>query len=254
MLELDYLHRTGSRLDPGLRGHIRWAAARASGSAYGGAYALADLRAAGLGETADRLAAGDTSGLPPAHRAAIGFAERLTADPHSVTDAEVAALIDEYGERQVVAMVLLVAHANFQDRLVLALGLPAEPGGPVPPLAVRFARRPFGIVSRPPPRRPATGPITTPAPDGPAASDWRAVDPDKIRCSLSDQRARRPRIRLPADDPSANRWGVVGHTYQPELSTAWSTCTQAFGEEADQDPVFEQSVFWVVTKTKGCFY
>ena len=51
-----------------------------------------------------------------------------------------------------------------------------------------------------------------------------------------------------------NRWGLVGQTYQPELAAGWTACTQAFGEEADQDPVFEQSVFWVVTRTIHCFY
>jgi alkylhydroperoxidase family enzyme len=254
MLELDYQHRAGAQLALDLRGLVRWAAARAGRCAYGEAYALADLRAAGLGPLADRLAAGNLTGLPPEQRAAVKFADGLTADPRSVTDAEVAALIGQYGERQVVAMVLLLAYAQFQDRLALVLGVAVEPGGPVPPLAVRFARRPFGIVTAPPPRRPATGPVTTPAPDGPPPAGWRTTDLDHIRCSLDEQRARRPRIRLPAEDPSANRWGLVGQTYQPELADAWSACTQAFGEEADQDAVFEQSLFWVVTQTKGCFY
>jgi alkylhydroperoxidase family enzyme len=254
MLELDHLHRTGHWHAPGLREQIRWAAARASRSAYGEAYALADLRAGGLNEIADRLAAGDLSGLPSSHRAAMAFAEKLTADPRSVTDAEVAALIDQLGERQVVAIVLALAYSHFQDRLVLALGLLVETGGPVPPLNVRFARRPFGIVSAPPSRRAAAGSITAPAPDGIALQGWRPLDMDQIRCSLNDQRSRRPRIRLPDADAAVNRWGLVGQTYQPELSTAWSNCTQAFGEEADQDPVFEQSIFWVVTGTKGCFY
>ena len=62
------------------------------------------------------------------------------------------------------------------------------------------------------------------------------------------------RIRLPDNDPGANRWGLVGQTYQPELANAWSTCTQAFGEEANQDPVFEQSLFWLITGAKMCFY
>jgi alkylhydroperoxidase family enzyme len=254
MLELDYLVRTSNQLDPGLRGQIRWAAAHASRSAYGEAYALADLRAAGLGEVADRLAAGNLSALAPANRASITFAEKLTTDPHSITDAEVAALIDRFGERPVVAMVLVLAYAQFQDRLVLALDLPVESGGPVSPIAARFAKRPFGVVSAPPPRRPPTGPVTIPAPDGLAVTGWQALDQEHVRCSLDDQRARRPRIRLPAADEGANRWGLVGQTYQPELGTAWSSCTQAFGEEANQDPVFEQSVFWVVTATKGCFY
>jgi alkylhydroperoxidase family enzyme len=253
MLELDYLHRTGTRLPPDVRGLIRWAAARAGRCTYGETYALADLRSSGFGGLADRLAAGEMIGLPPEQRAAVTFAERLTTDPRTVTDFEVAALIGRYGERPVVAMVLLLAHAQFQDRLALALGLTVEPGGPIPPLAVRFAKHSIGIATAPPPRRPATGPVTTLAPEGPPA-DWRCTDLDQIQCNLDEQRARRPRIGLPATDPSANRWGLVGQTYQPELASAWSACTQAFGEEADEDPVFEQSVFWVVTQTKGCFY
>ena len=42
--------------------------------------------------------------------------------------------------------------------------------------------------------------------------------------------------------------------YQPELAAAWSACTRAFREEAKQDRVFEESLFWVVTRTIHCFY
>ena len=42
--------------------------------------------------------------------------------------------------------------------------------------------------------------------------------------------------------------------YQPELAAAWSACTRAFGEEAKQDRVFEESLFWIVTRTIHCFY
>jgi alkylhydroperoxidase family enzyme len=196
MLELDYIHRAGSQLGLDLRGLIRWAAARAGHSAYGEAYALADLRAAGLGKLADRLAAGDRTGLEPGPLAVMAFADQMTADPRKVTDAEVATLIGQYGERQVVAIVLLLAYAQFQDRMAIALGLSVEPEGPAPPLAVRFAKRPFGIAAAPPPRRPATGPITSRAPDGPPPADWRATGLDLIRCSLDEQRNRRPRIRL----------------------------------------------------------
>jgi hypothetical protein len=42
--------------------------------------------------------------------------------------------------------------------------------------------------------------------------------------------------------------------YQPELAAAWSSCTRNFGEEAKQDRVFEESLFWVVTRTIHCFY
>ena len=62
----------------------------------------------------------------------------MTVDASKVSDAEVARLLAWYGEEKVVAMVLMLAHANFQDRLVLALGSPIEPGGPLPPLEIDF--------------------------------------------------------------------------------------------------------------------
>jgi alkylhydroperoxidase family enzyme len=252
MLELDHLHRARSPLDPKLRGQLRWVAARANRCKYGEAYALADLRVAGLDEAGIRALTGDQRGLPDDTRVVLAFARKLTAASDSVTDAEVARLIDRLGEKQVVAIVLLLAYANFQDCLLLALDLPVEAGGPLPPLDVRFARRSIGTsYAAPPRRRPERA--ATPAPEDLPDPDWASRDPADVRSGVAKQRARQPRLSLPADQ-AANRWGLVGQTYQPELATAWSACVQAFGEEADQDPVFEQSVFWVVTRTKRCFY
>jgi alkylhydroperoxidase family enzyme len=253
MLELDHLHRSRSPLAADLRGQVRWAAARANGSVYGEAYALADLRAAGLDDVADCLSTDGPRSIDSLRRALLDFVAKLSSAPQSITDAEVAKLIETYGEKQLVAIVLLVAHASFQDRLVLTLGVSVESGGPLPPVNVRFARRPFGIASNPP-LRTKPEPAETGALPGFAPKAWTGLDLDTIRGEMDKQRARQPRIRLPADDTGANRWGLVGQTYQPELATAWSSCTQAFGEEANQDPVFEQSLFWVVTGTKGCFY
>jgi hypothetical protein len=103
-------------------------------------------------------------------------------------------------------------------------------------------------MRRPPPRDSA-GDVDKAAPPG-----WEAPDLDGLQCQLDSQRSRRSRIRLPEEGRGANRWGLVGQTYQPEMANAWSSCMQAFCEEADQDPVFEQCMFWVVTRTKGCFY
>ena len=65
--------------------------------------------------------------------------------------------------------------------------------------------------------------------------------------------------KLPADAPTPKapvriKWSLVCMGYQPELASAWSACTRAFGEEAKQDRVFEESLFWVVTRTIHCFY
>jgi alkylhydroperoxidase family enzyme len=253
MLELDHLHRTRSPLGPILRGQVRWAAARANRSPYGEAYALADLRAAGASETDLRALTEDQTALPDETRAVVAFARRLASAADTLSDGEVARLVARYGEKQVVAIVLCVAHANFQDRLLLTLGATVEPGGPLPPLDVRFARRTFASGSKTPPRLPPPMSPAPPTVGGLADPDWAPQELAALKSGLDAQKVTRPRIALP-DVRGVNRWGLVGQTYQPELAAGWSACTQAFGEEADQDPVFEQSVFWVVTRTTRCFY
>jgi alkylhydroperoxidase family enzyme len=133
MLELDYQHRAESPLDAKLRARMRWTAAHALHCAYSQAYATADLRRAGAGPDEVRALAGDPATLPEAERGPLVFARKMAVEPHAVTDAEVARLIQRHGEKQVVAMVLLVAHAGFQDRLLWALDLPVEAGGPLGP-------------------------------------------------------------------------------------------------------------------------
>ena len=58
----------------------------------------------------------------------------------------------------------------------------------------------------------------------------------------------------PPKYPIRIQWSLVCMGYQPELAAAWSACTRAFGEEAKQDRVFEESLFWVVTRTIHCSY
>jgi hypothetical protein len=49
-------------------------------------------------------------------------------------------------------------------------------------------------------------------------------------------------------------WSRVAYGYQPELADAWFDTTGAFRAEAGLDPVFQNSVFWVVTESLRCFY
>ncbi len=267
LLDLDRTHRTRSPLGPLLRGKMRWVAARANRCQYSLAYAEADLRRAGLDEAGLRSLAGDHADLPEPERAALDFAHQMTADASEVTDAEVAHLIAAYGESKVVAMVLLLAYANFQDRLLLALGIPVEPGGPMPPPDVRIDPK-----AEPPPVPRRDPPRGRPVPDEPERVDdpfWLSMDLGDLRERLAGQRSRTSRIRiptwedvlrvLPPDVPRPERpvriqWNLVTQGYQPELAAAWSACTRAFREEAKQDRVFEESLFWVVTRTIHCFY
>jgi alkylhydroperoxidase family enzyme len=254
MLELDFLHRAKSPLEPRLRGQMRWVAARTNGCRYSEAYAAADLRRIGVEESAIQQLAGDLRDLPADTRAVLQFARKLSCDGASVSDEEVAQLISRHGERQVVAMVLLLAYASFQDRLVLALGLSLESGEPLPPLDVRFAQLPLGASRAAPPRQRPRGSTAKATAKTMIDVEWRGLDFQDIQTKLASQRARCGRISLPSDNQQAPRWGLVCQVYQPKLAAAWSACAHAFSDEANQDPIFEESVFWVVTRTIQCFY
>jgi alkylhydroperoxidase family enzyme len=267
LLELDYRHRAASPLEPRLRARMRWVAAHANRSPYGEAYALADLKR--LGATPEELAslAGGWQQRPGDERLALEFADKLTRDAATVTDPEVRRLRERFGDARVVAMVQLVAYANFQDRLLLTFGFRVEPGGPQPPPAVRFAR-PFAGGSPAPPRRPPAD-ATAVAPSALADPEWTRLDFDFLQQQMEGQRGREARIPVPAWDevkkrlppgtpvpsrPVRIRWSLVCSGYQPELAGGWSACTRSFGEEARQDRVFEESLFWVVTRSLECFY
>jgi alkylhydroperoxidase family enzyme len=265
MLELDYRQRAGSPLDPKLRAKMRWVAATVNKSPYGAAYALADLKRSGA--TDDEVKALTGGVWPESDRAALGFARKMTLAASTVTDDEVKHLRDRYGDAPVVAMVQLLAYANFQDRLLLTLDLPVEAGGPLPPLDVRFAKgAPAPAV--PPRKRPATA---VPPAEGKSSSDpeWAKLDFDYLQKQMEGQRAREARIPVPAWEevkkrmppdapfppgPVRIRWSLVCTGYQPELALAWTKCTRTFGEESAQDRVFEESLFWVVTRSLECFY
>ncbi len=269
MLNLDALHRTGDRLDPQLRAKMRWVAADAGRCEYARAAAAADFRRAGGDIAALRQLAGDWRDLPENERAALTFARKLTAQGSSVTDEDVRRVIRHYGDRQTVAMVALIAHAAFQDRVLLALDPPVEDGGPPPPVAARFphTRTP---PAPPPAQRPkvATG-LTG---SGPAVvtpdRDWLSRTFGDLQQGMAAQRSRPARIRVPAADevyphlppgswglrwPRVN-WNLVCYGHQPELTDAWFDCVDASRQENKPDRLFANDLFWVVTRATDCFY
>jgi alkylhydroperoxidase family enzyme len=269
MLELDFLHRARSPLGPKLGGKMRWVAAHANRCDYAEAYAAADLRRAGLEDAAINALADERADRPREEKAALAFARKMTLAASTVTDAEVAELVELHGEKQVVAMVLLLAYANFQDRLFLALGVSVEPGGPMPPVAVRFAQAKEALshVEAPPRKMPEAPPGGVP--ERITDKEWLDEDFGRLQKCMADQRDRGPRVRVPTFEevvkqlpagatppsrPVRIRWSLVCMGYQPEMAMGWSACTRGFAEDANQDRVFEESLFWVVTRTLHCFY
>ncbi len=257
VLELEYRHRALSPLDAVLRGQIRLVAAHANRCGYTQAQAEADLRRGGAPDADIKKLLEKGDNLPPVLRCA----RKLTVAAYTVTDAEVAELVKSIGEKQLVAVVQLVAFANFQDRLVLALGISREPDGPLPPRDWRFAKESKAM------ERPAWP--TAPAKAAPMKLDaeWRSFSFSDLKKNMEVQKERPLRIRVPTWDevkvslpPESQKrelrikWSLVCMGYQPELAQGWSACTKAFRDEAAMDRVFEESLFWVVTRTLQCFY
>jgi alkylhydroperoxidase family enzyme len=259
MLELDALHRSSDRLEPRLRGLVRWTAADANRCEYARAVAVADLRRAGLSADEVHALLGDLKQLSPAERAATAFARKMMREAHAVTDDEVKQLLDFFGEERVVALVALLAHASFQDRIFLATKVEVEPDGPLPPLMVEFTRptsKPSAIAHSPNAKKASAN-------DTGGREEWLA-----LRQSVEQQKARPGRIRMPSKEELHKRlgdghpglwqadinWSRVCYVNQPELTEAWFACAAAFRQEAGLDRVFEQSLFWIVTRSLRCFY
>jgi hypothetical protein len=247
--------------------------ARSNRCNYGSEYAKLDLERAGFERTdIEAIVDGRAPARSGMNQEALDFARKLTEAADTVTDDEVARLVHSFGDRQVVAMVLLIAYANFQDRLLMALGINGESSDPLPPLGVRFTRAQSEKALTVPERK---GPAAF-QPSNPRSNtlatiddpDWRAIDFASLQKELDAQRDRPGRVRVPAweevrdllpqrtrqNDPLRIKWSLVCIGYQPELALGWSACTRAFGEEAKQDRVFEESLFWVITRTIHCFY
>ena len=177
-----------------------------------------------------------------------------------MTDEQVQWLRREYGDEVTVAIVLSTAYGNFQDRLVQALGLPVEEAGPVSPSLPD--NEPEASA---PPRPPIPGAAAGESGPSPAV----VASFELLQERLERQRARESRIPIPEWDevsdripagfyasgkPLEIRWSrlVVGR--QPEIGGAWIKTLRMFESESRQDRVFEESMFWVVTRALGCSY
>jgi hypothetical protein len=180
----------------------------------------------------------------------------MTSAGYTSTDAEVAGLVQSFGEDKVVAIVLQIAYSNFIYRLAQSLALPVEPGGPLPPLEVHFAR-PVGdtVVGSDVPAAPRPQPA--PSANTAAEPNTKVTDPEwtrlpfeELQQRLEAQRGRSPRVSIPSWEefrkalpatlyprakPLRIRWSLLVSGRQPLLGPAWIKTTRTFGSESKQD-------------------
>src|SRR5262249_9530108 len=202
MLALDHLHRAGNPLDAKLHGKLRWVAADVNRCDYAKRYAEFDLKRAGVTAESIKALAGDLKKLPKEDRAAIQFARKMSRAAHTVTDEEMAELIRLFGEKKVVAMVHTLAYASFQDRVLIALGVEVEDGGPLPPLDFRVGQG--NSTKSTAPARPAWDTVReAKAPQESEKPEWRTLEFAAVRKLLEAQKERKARIKPPPSDSLA---------------------------------------------------
>jgi alkylhydroperoxidase family enzyme len=267
LLELDHAHRTKSPLDPGLRARLRYVIAHVNRCEYAERTALADLRRTGASESDVEAFLMDPEGWREDERDAMEFARRHSVDAPGIEDDLFERLRVRYGDRGAAAIVLLGAYGNFQDRLLLGLGISSEGQVPLPPLDVEFDDTVFETQPMLPPRSAATPLIT----DGTDVivddAEWSRLSYGELKTRLEAQRQRRQRLPTPtwedaarglperlAARPTRIVWNLVCFGYVPELAAPWTTATRTMWAEAAQDRVFEESLFWVQTRAVQCSY
>ena len=190
-----------------------------------------------------------------------------TLDAPSIPDELFVRLRKRFGDKTVAALVLLGAYGNFQDRVVLGLKLPVEPGGPLPPLNVKFAPGAFQAAPLLPPQQELPQLATTGKTVVDRDPEWSELPYEALQSRLDRQRARTPRLPVPTWDevkkglppafaarPTRIVWNLVCSGYVPELAVPWSVSTRTMWAEAAQDRVFEESLFWVQTRAVRCNY
>jgi alkylhydroperoxidase family enzyme len=263
MLELDHVHRAKNPLGPVVAGKLRWWAADALGCDYQKEYAEADLRRAGLTDDELEALAGDSKDLSKSDRLLRAFARKMSRAASTVTDAEVAELVARFGPERVVGFVHTLAYANFQARILLALDVEVEPGGPLPPLDEKFDS---SATVETPARRDWKETTTSERSVSDDRPDWLGGSAGDLQRAVADQKARKPRVPYPPPEaleklpPEAKNqagkivWTRISMGYQPVLTRAWFETMGTFQQEARFDRVFSNTYFWVITRTNDCFY
>lgn len=266
MLELDLAHRTKSPLDPALRAKMRWMVAKANRCDYAQKTALADLEKV-AGPASVAILTGNPAQWPQSDKAPLEFARLLTLDAPNITDSFFGSLRKENGEQKMAAMVLLAAYGNFQDRLLLGLNIQLEKDGPLSPLQVRFDPAAFQVAPILPGQKKVPGLLAPGKSVVPTESAWGKLGYEELQARLEKQRERQPRLPIPTWEevrknlPLANQskptrivWSLVCNGYAPELAVPWNITTRTMWAESPQDRVFEESLFWIQTKTMQCNY
>jgi AhpD family alkylhydroperoxidase len=113
-------------IDPRLKAEIAYTAARLDRAWYALGHAQKRLTALGFSSGQIEALDGSLDTFPPAERAVLALARKLTTDPALVDDADIAALRASYPDKQVAEVIHHITEAAFFDRVTEAARLRLE--------------------------------------------------------------------------------------------------------------------------------
>jgi alkylhydroperoxidase family enzyme len=117
---------TDDHLTPRLKAELAFITAMNNHAWYAAAHAAHRLEQ--LGASSEDLSSLVDKQQPGDAAAAYRLAAKSTTDPHLVTDADLAAVREEFGDPQTAQIMQVISMANMFDRFTEALGLPLENG------------------------------------------------------------------------------------------------------------------------------
>ena len=88
--------------------------------------AVAGLNEKQINERTRKLAEGDWSMFPPAERTAFAFARKLSKEPWTISDSDLADLRRQFGEARALDVIWWACRCHYMTRVADAFQLPLE--------------------------------------------------------------------------------------------------------------------------------
>src|SRR5688500_4702115 len=88
--------------------------------------AVAGLKDEEIQKRTQQLAAGDWSAFPPAERVAFKYAHKISSDPASITDQDVAELVKHFGPERALDVIWWTCRCHYMTRVADGFQLPLE--------------------------------------------------------------------------------------------------------------------------------
>lgn len=239
--------------DYGFKTRLFWIVSRGNDCQYCLGHQELKLRRVGMND--DQLAALDCKWevFPANEQAAMKFTHKLTMSPHTISDADIAALKKHYGDKDVIDIAYTVARYNAVNRWTASTGIPQDQsfGGEEhsqldTPTSAEFAKVPSKVAPT----------------DVPVRPEWEPMD--RVLAALAAARTRTAAVSLPSVTAAqkvlaADTPGVTPPVWLqaiadlPVALDAWRQ-RQALVRDGKTDSNLRAMIAWVSARENRAWY